>query len=256
MLKKSSRYYRDLIIELLKKEIKVRYKNNILGYAWSILNPLAQAMVFFVAFQKILKVQIDEYVLFLVLGLFPWQWFLNSIAVGSTTMIANASLIKKTVFPREYIVYAGVLNDAVHFLLSIPVLALFLLIYHQHINPVLALIFPVLALIQLSVTMGIALLVSSVNVFFRDLERLVVIILNMVFYATPVVYAETMIPARLHFFIYANPMSLIIINYRNILLYQTVNWTYLALAAVYGVVIFLLGSLVFNRLKSRFAEII
>lgn len=255
-MKRSRRYYYDLISELVKKEIKVRYKNNFLGYAWSILNPLAQALVFYVAFQKILKVQINEYVLFLVLGLFPWQWFLNSIAVASTSMIANANLIKKTVFPREYIVYATVLNDAVHFLLSIPVLALFLLVYHQHVNPVLLPIFPVLALVQLLVTMGIALLVSSINVFFRDLERLVVIILNMAFYATPVVYAETMVPSRLHFFIYANPMALIIINYRNILLHQTINWPYLGLSAAYGLVIFTIGWLVFGRLKSRFAEIV
>ena len=101
---KSSRYYRDLIFELLRKEIKVRYKNNILGYAWSILNPLAQALVFFVAFQYIFKVKIENYVLFLILGLFPWQWFLNSVVASSVSMISNANLIKKTVFPREYIV--------------------------------------------------------------------------------------------------------------------------------------------------------
>lgn len=255
-MKRSSRYYYDLITELVKKEIKVRYKNNILGYAWSILNPLAQALVFYVAFQKILRIEIDKYVLFLVLGLFPWQWFLNSIAVSSTSMISNANLIKKTVFPREYIVYAGVLNDAVHFLLSIPVLALFLLVYHQQVDPLLLLVFPLLAVIQLFVTLGISLLISSVNVFFRDLERLVVIMLNMLFYATPVLYAESMIPDRLHFFVYANPMSLIIINYRNILLYQTINWQYLGLAAVYGVAIFLFGSLIFKKLKPRFAEVI
>src|SRR3989338_9596887 len=161
MNKKSGRYYRDLIIELLKKEIKVRYKNNILGYAWSILNPLAQAMVFYVAFQYILKVKIENYVLFLILGLFPWQWFLNSVISSSVSMLANANLIKKTVFPREYIVYAGVLNDMVHFVLSLPVLILFLIIYHQHIYFPQILLFPVLALVQLFVTLGLALFFSS-----------------------------------------------------------------------------------------------
>ncbi len=256
MQKKSTRYYRDLIVELVKKEIKVRYKNNILGYAWSILNPLAQAMVFFVAFQYILKVKIENYVLFLILGLFPWQWFLNSVISSSVSMIANANLIKKTIFPREYIVYAGVLNDMVHFVLSLPVLVLFLLVYHQPIYFPHIFLFPVLVMVQLFVTLGISLLVASINVFFRDLERLVAILLNMLFYATPIVYALGMIPERLKFIIYLNPLALLIINYRDIFLYGDVHWEYFLLSVAYAVGIFLFGYITFNRLKSRFAEVL
>jgi lipopolysaccharide transport system permease protein len=256
MIKRSSRYYRDLIVELLKKEIKVRYKNNILGYAWSILNPLAQAMVFFVAFQFILKVKIEHYVLYLILGLFPWQWFLNSVISSSVSMIANANLIKKTVFPREYIVYAGVLNDMVHFVLSLPVLVLFLIIYHQKIYFPLILLFPALVLVQTFITLGVSLLVSSINVFFRDLERLVAILLNMLFYATPIVYALGMIPERLKFILYLNPLALLIVNYRDIFLYGEVHWNYFFLACAYAVGIFLFGYITFNRLKSRFAEVL
>ena len=254
--KKSTRYYRDLITELLKKEIKVRYKNNILGYAWSILNPLAQAMVFFVAFQYILKIKIENYVLFLILGLFPWQWFLNSVIASSVSMISNANLIKKTIFPREYIVYAGVLNDMVHFVLSLPGLLLFLVVYQQPIHFPQILLFPALVVIQLFVTLGLALLVASVNVFFRDLERLVAILLNMLFYATPIIYAIGMIPAKLQFIIYLNPLTLLIINYRNIFLYGDVHWKYFFLSAAYALGIFLFGYITFNRLKSRFAEVL
>ncbi len=253
---KSSRYYRDLIFELLRKEIKVRYKNNILGYAWSILNPLAQALVFFVAFQYIFKVKIENYVLFLILGLFPWQWFLNSVVASSVSMISNANLIKKTVFPREYIVYAGVLNDMVHFVLSLPVLGLFLIIYHQPIYFPHIILFPVLVLVQLFIILGISLLVASVNVFFRDLERLIAILLNMLFYATPIIYALGMIPDSLKFIIYLNPLALLIINYRDIFLFGAVNWPYFWLSIVYAVGIFLFGYVTFNRLKPRFAEVL
>src|SRR3990167_969402 len=256
MTKRSSLYYRDLIVELLKKEIKVRYKNNILGYAWSILNPLAQAMVFFVAFQFILKVKIENYVLFLILGLFPWQWFLNSVISSSVSMLANANLIKKTVFPREYIVYAGVLNDMVHFVLSLPVLILFLIVYHQQIYFPHFILFPVLVLVQLFIILGLSLLVASVNVFFRDLERLVAILLNMLFYATPIVYALEMIPAKLQFIIYLNPLALLIVNYRDIFLYGDAHWKYFFLSAAYALGIFLFGYITFNRLKSRFAEVL
>lgn len=253
---KKGHYYYDLVIELVKKEIKVRYKNNFLGYTWSIINPLAQAMVFFVAFQYILKVKIDKYVLFLVLGLFPWQWFLNSVIASSVSMIANANLIKKTVFPREFIVLAGVLNDMVHFALSLPVLALFVILYHQHIAWALMPAFLLLIVIQLFFVLGLSLLVAAINVFFRDMERLIAILLNMLFYATPIVYVETMIPQKLHFIIYANPLSMLVINYRNILLFQTVNYRYLALSAVYSLAVFAIGLVVFNRLKPRFAEVL
>ena len=255
---KNNRYYLDLISALVKKEIKIRYKTNILGYAWSILNPLSQALIYLVAFQYILKVKIDNYVLFLVLGLFPWQWLMNSVVASSVSMVANANLVKKTIFPREYIVFAVVLNDMVHFFLSLPVLLVFLIIYRHsvHVNPWLILIFPILAVIQLFFTMGFALLVAAINVFFRDLERLVTIFLNMMFYGTPVVYAVTMIPQKLHFIIYANPMSMLIINYRNIFLYSTINWHYLIYSAVYSLIVFWIGYAVFKKFKDRFAEVL
>ena len=93
---KNFRNYRDLILVLTAKEIKVRYKNNVLGYLWSIANPLAFALVFFVAFKIFLKWDIKDYVLFLIAGLFPWQWFANSVGVSCGVFIGNASIIKKT----------------------------------------------------------------------------------------------------------------------------------------------------------------
>ncbi len=253
---KGSRYYRDLAVALVKKEIKVRYKSNILGYAWSILNPLSQALIYLFAFQYVLKVKIDNYVLFLVLGLFPWQWLQNSVIASSVSMIANANLVKKTIFPREFIVFSVVLNDMFHFIISLPVLFLFLFIYRHHVvmNPVLWLLFPVLAIIQMLFIAGLGLLVSSINVFFRDLERLVGILINFIFYGTPVVYAVTMIPDKFHFIIYLNPMALLILNYRNIFLYDTISWGYLWLSLIYGAGVFIIGYTVFNKLKSRFAE--
>ncbi|MEK7548580.1 MAG: ABC transporter permease [Patescibacteria group bacterium] len=256
MNSRQNQYQKDLIVALVRKEVKVRYKNSFLGYLWSILLPLSQALVFYVAFKFIVRIQIENYVLFLVAGLFPWQWFVNSVQSSATAFLGNATLIKKTVFPREFIIYANVLNDLVHFLLSLPVILIFLLAYHQGLHLTTLLILPILLIIQFFLTTGVALIVSTVNVFFRDLERLVVIMISVLFYLTPIVFAESMIPPKLNFLLFANPLAGLISSYRQLFLYGTVNWSYLALAAGYAIIFFIIGRNVFKKLQWRFAEVL
>jgi len=251
-----SHYYRDLLSALLKKEVKTRYKNSFLGYLWSILLPLSQALVYYVAFKFIIRIQIENYVLFLVAGLFPWQWFINSTQSSASAFLVNANLIKKTIFPREFIVYASVLNDMVHFLFSLPVILIFLLFYGQNLHLTTLLYLPILLLIQLLLTIGVALIVSSVNVFFRDLERIVMIVLNIMFYLTPIVFAESMIPERLRFLLYVNPMAGLVISYRDLFLHGVVDWRYIAVTGLYALILFALGRLVFKKLQWRFAEVL
>lgn len=255
-VKRQTVYYYDLISELLKKEIKVRYKSSILGYAWSILSPLAQSVVFYFAFKHVLRIQIDNYALFLILGLFPWQWFLNSTITNATSILGNSNLIKKTVFPREYIILAGVLNDLVHFLLSLPVIFMFLIIYHQTPRLDFPLMLLLLVGIQFIFVLGVSFLISAINVFFRDMERLITILLNMLFYATPVIYAVSMIPEGLRGVVLFNPMSMLIVSYRDTFLNNPINWGYIGLASLESVAILLIGWTVFSNLKKRFAEVL
>jgi len=123
-MKQSVRYLLDLIIVLTQKELKVRYKNNVLGYLWSVANPLAFAFVFYIAFKTIMKIQMENFALFLIAGLFPWQWFANSISSTPTIFLSNASIIKKVNFPKNIIPLTIVLQDMIHFILSIPVIML------------------------------------------------------------------------------------------------------------------------------------
>ena len=119
-------YYIDLILVLTQKELKVRYKSSILGYLWSVAHPLAFAVVFYVAFKVIVKIPVENYALFLICGLFPWQWFANSVNAAPMIFLGNAPLIKKVNFPRNLIPFTLVLQDMVHFVLAIPVIILFL----------------------------------------------------------------------------------------------------------------------------------
>ena len=130
-INKQVQHYIDLITVLTQKELKVRYKSSVFGYLWSIGHPLAFAFVFFIAFKVVMKIEMEDYALFLIAGLFPWQWFSNSVNLSPMAFLGNASLIKKINFPRNVIPFAMVLQDMIHFLLSIPVIVLFTYLYHK-----------------------------------------------------------------------------------------------------------------------------
>ena len=121
-------YSKDIIIALTQKELKVRYKHHAFGYLWSIANPLAYALIYFLVFKLVMKVKVEDFPIFLISGLFPWQWMANSIGVGPMTFIGNASLIKKVNFPRNLLSLVVVIQDMIHYLVSIPIIIIFLYI--------------------------------------------------------------------------------------------------------------------------------
>jgi len=248
--------YRDLVIVLTQKELKVRYKHNILGYLWSIANPLAFAFVFFVAFKVVMKIKMENYTLFLIAGLFPWQWFSNSVNSSPGIFTGNASIIKKINFPRNIIPLSIVLQDMIHFILAIPVIVIFLFIYGK--TPSLLWIYgiPVLLFIQLLLTYGTSLIVSSTNLFFKDIEKLTIIMTTFIFYFTPIIYPETMIPDRYKPLINLNPVAPLMISWRSLFLDGEIKLTYLIISLLYGVIIFTIGYIFYRRLSWRFAEVL
>jgi len=246
----------DLIIVLTQKEMKVKYKSSFLGYLWSIANPLAFALVFFIAFKVVMRIAMENYTLFLIAGLFPWQWFSNSVNVSPMVFLGNASIIKKVNFPRDIIPLAIVFQDMIHFILSIPVIVLFLFIFQK--TPSLSWFYgiPLLMMIQFLITFGLSLIVSSINLFFRDLERLTNIFVTFFFYFTPIIYPETMIPETYRRFINFNPLAPLVISWRNLFLKGTLEPFYLFISFLYAIFAFVLGYLVYQRLSWRFAEIL
>ena len=255
-IKRNFEYYKDLVLILIEKELKVRYKNSVLGYFWSIANPLAFAFVFYIIFQVIMKVQKEQYVIFLLAGLFPWQWFSNSINASPMILFGNASIIKKLSFPKNIIPLATVLNDMIHFILSIPIIILFLFIYHK--TPSLSWFYgiPMLLGIQFLIIYGISLIVSSLNLFFRDLERLVNIAVTILFYFTPIIYSEAMIPEKYRHLIYFNPFAPIMISWRDLFLSGRMQPQYVIISFIYGILIFVTGYFMYRKLSWRFAEVL
>ncbi len=248
-------YIVDLITELAKKELKVRYKNSFLGYLWSVLSPLCSAVVFFVAFKVVIKLKIENYVLFLISGLFCWQWFTNSVFASTNLFLQNSTLIKKVNFPRDTLVYSMVLNDLVHFVLAMPVIFLFMVIYKQRFSEHLLLL-PVLIVLQFLFVSGVSLVISSLNLFFRDLERLVVVFVNLLFYMTPIIYSDQMVPQKYKFILWLNPMSYFVVLYRGVFIFNKTYYDRLLVITVYSLVVFIIGYKIYRKLQWRFAEIV
>jgi len=252
--------YRDLVFVLTQKEIKVRYKNHFLGYLWSIANPLAFTLVFYVAFVIVMRVKIPEYPyydLFLVAGLFPWQWFSNSVSASAGSFIGNASIVKKVNFPRNVLPLATVLQDMFHFVLSIPVIVAFMAFYKQ--APSISWFYgiPLLLAIHAAFTYGIALIVSSLNLFFRDVEKLVVILMMLLFYMTPIIYSGSMMPQKYGFWMkFFNPLAPLIMSWRKLFLDGVVVPRYIAASAVTSLIALGVGCLFYRKLSPRFAEVL
>jgi len=249
-------YLKDLVVVLTQKEIKLRYKNSWLGYVWSIANPLAFAIIYFLAFKTFMRVEIPQYALFLIAGLFPWQWFANSIGAAPTIFLGNATLLKKVRFPRNALVTPTVLNDGIHFLCSIPVLVLFLFMYGSRPSWSWLIGIPLLAVGQFLLVYGFALTIASLNLFFRDLERLTALVVTFLFFLTPIVYSEAMVPARYRALLYFNPPAPIILSWRNLFLSGDLNWHLIAIGYAYAVVVFVIGTAIYRKLSWKFAEVV
>jgi len=250
------KYYRDLIWTLVSKELKLRYRNTVFGYAWSVLSPLLFTLVYFLAFKIIMRFPMANYPVFLVTGLFPWQWFSNSVVSSNRFFLNNSSLIRKVQFPRYFLVLAGVLNDTIHFAISIPVIVLFMLYYRTYPSLTWFWALPMMILLQFLLTYSVALILATCNTFSQDLERLTVILTTLWFFVTPVIYPANLVPPRLRWGLYINPMAGVIACWRGILLEGRVPPDLFG-SAVAGIVLaFLIGQKIYKLLEWRIAEVV
>ncbi len=252
----TTEYLRDLIVVLTQKEVRVRYRNTWLGYAWSLLYPMTFAVVYYIVFGVIMRVPIENYALFLLAGLFPWQWVSHSLSTAPNVFLVNATLIKKVKFPWSMLVASSVMNFGVQFMLSIPVVIGIALWYG--IVPsfwTLLEILPI-ATIQFGTLYGLSLAIACLNLFFRDLDRLVSVGVAFLFFLTPIAYSTRMVPHKYETLLYLNPLASIMLCWQQIFLVGEVAWIPILHAAAISLVALAFGTLVYKRLSPRFAEVI
>lgn len=249
--------YRSLLKHLVLKDLKLKYRSSVLGFLWSLANPLLLIAVYTFAFKVILRGGKENYPYFLLVGLLPWTFFAQSVIASATSVLDNGSLVKKIAFPLEVLPVATVAFHLIQYLLA---LAVFLPIgfFVMGVQPTWAslLFFPVLAL-HVTFTIGVSLLLAAGTVFFRDIRHMVEIAMMLLFWLTPVIYALADVPAAIRPLFLFNPPAVYTVLYHDVLFQQALpSGGLLAAAAVYAFAFFAAGRAVYGGLKPRFAEIV
>ena len=252
--------YRELIFSLTRKELKVKYRGSVLGFLWSLLNPILTMLVYSFVFSIVLRAGIKDFAIFLICALLPFNFLSNSVNYGTSSIVANSNLVNKIYFPREIIPLSIVFANFVNFLFELIALFIVLAIMGYKFYLYLYLL-PLIIFIQFFLVVGMTLLVSALNVFFRDLQHLITIIMMVWFFGTPIIYPMNMVPVNLQFILKANPMTVFSIFYRNIFYYvnypeelqfPTLKVILVCLSVTFFIFIF--GYYIFKKLEPRFAE--
>ena len=254
--------HRQLIAALTARDLKARYRGSILGYFWSLANPLLLLAVYTLVFTKFFNQQlVQPYPLFLFSGILPWTFFAASILESTTSISSNAGLIKKVMFPAEALPLVVVLSHLVHFALAVPILLAAIgafVALGKFTFSATVLLAPVLMLLQTIFVAGVAMTVSSASVLFRDLRDIIANLLQLGFFVTPIIYRIDDVTSRpLRALLRFNPMTPFVVAYQDIFFFgrlPTTSDTVLILA--YATASLLLGFFVFDRLRDTLAEAI
>ena len=197
--------YRELLKTSISKDVRGKYKNSVLGVIWSFLNPLLQIAVYAIVFPLIMRSNLPNYTVFLCCGLIPWNFFSTATSRTSFTMIENGNIIKKVYFPREILPLSVVTSEAINFIISTIIILAFVLGYGMGLSKYI-IFYPLILIVQYFLLIGISFIVSSVTVYFRDLQHFIGIALQLLFYATPIVYAPDSIPQNFQWILQYNPI--------------------------------------------------
>ena len=250
--------YRELLKTNIKKDIRGKYKGSVLGILWSFLNPLLQVVVYWLVFPYLLgrAGTEDNYLCYLVTGIIPWTFFTNVLNQATVCIKLNAGIVKKVYFPREVLPISQSISGLVNFLISCIIIVIFCvgtgagISYH-------ILYLPLIAFVQWVMILGISFILSSINVYIQDIEYIVMFMLNMGFYATPILYSMSVLPegSWITAFISINPMTIIVRCYRDIFLYHvTPDFMSLGFVCIFAFVVLIFGYFVFKKLEKGFAE--
>lgn len=246
--------YRQLLKSNISKEVRGKYKGSFLGVLWSFVNPLLMTLVYAIVFPFLLKSSQPHYTTFIVIAIIPWTWFTYTIMSGTNTFLVNAGIIKKVYFPREILPISIVTSGLINYLISCIIIGLFLLFSGIGFS-LYILYLPLIVLTQYILQLGIIFITSSIDVYIRDAEYIINFIVQMVFYATPVLYSIDMFPEKFRWILRLNPLATIIESYRNIFYYKmSPDFKMLGITFVISSVVLVVGFLIFEKLKKGFAE--
>jgi len=248
--------HRELIGILVVKQLKLRYRGSILGFCWTLLNPLLLMAVYTLVFSIYFRVDVDKYPAFLFSGLLPWIWFSSSLQQGVTCILDGAGLVTRSQFPAEVLPVVTLTSNSVNFLLTLPLLFLFLLAFHVELGPAL-LALPVLIGLEYLLTLGPVLILSAANIYFRDLQHIILHLLTVAQFLTPIFYPVSLIPEPFRAWAFVNPLTVLISAFQDVLYYNRLPpWPSLLGLLLLSWVMLSVSATMFARYKHTFAEML
>lgn len=249
--------YRELLRFLTVRDIKVRYKQTVLGGLWAILQPFMSMLIFTIFFGKLAKIPSDNlpYPIFVYAALLPWQFFSNGISNAGNSLVASSNLISKVYFPRIIIPAASLGAGLLDFIIASFIL--FIMMFYYGIFPGLSILFlPLLLFGVIIATLGVGMFLSALNVAYRDFRYVIPFLVQFWLFATPVIYPVSIVPQSWRWLINLNPMAGLITAFRSSILNESIPWADLSISFSVSIFLFILGLISFSRMERRFADVI
>ena len=247
--------YREMISSLIKRDLRGKYKASALGFLWTFLIPLFQLVIYNFIFSTILRSDIKDFYIFLIAGLFPWNFFSACGTSGASCIVNQENLIKKIYFPRLVLPVSFVTSSFINMLLTFIVVFVVLVFSGHGVNALALAYLPVVMLIEYILSLGLCMLTSALTVYFRDLEYIMGILMMAWIYLTPVFFEMNIVPDKFVAIFNINPMTPVIVAYQQILYYKQIpEMGNLLHATFLGVVVLIIVYLVFDKIQKRFVE--
>jgi lipopolysaccharide transport system permease protein len=246
--------YRDLIWNLTISDLKIKYQNSILGFGWSLLNPLLMMLVLYAVFINVFRFSQENFALYLLVGLIVWRFFAIGTSTAMVSVVGRPGLVTKIYIPRQILVLSTTLSCFISSILEFCVLIPLIIVFGIKITPGI-LFFPLVHGIYFFIVYGISLILASLFVYYRDLNQIWDIVVQLGFFLSPIVYPLSIIPTKYIPYYILNPMTVLVETYRNFLIYGSLPGLRSVLYLIFaGIILLLVGTGIFRRLERRFAE--
>lgn len=249
---------KDLLLAWTNRTIRGRYQQSILGWLWAIVQPIASVAIFSIIFTRFVPVDTGPipYPVFSYVAVAPWAFFSSSLLDMTASLVTNISLVTKVYFPREVLPVSAMLARLMDFGVSALVMVLLLVLYRVPVEISTLVYLPLVLAVQIMLILGIGLITSAANVFYRDVQPLLTLLIQLWFYASPIIYPVTFVPERYRTLYFLNPMAGILESYRDILLRQSAPNISLLISAVEALALLAIGYWIFKKVEHQFADIV
>jgi ABC-2 type transport system permease protein len=247
--------YRGTIIGLVRRDLKGRYKGSVLGFFWNLIIPICQILVYILVFTQVMRYDVPNYYLFLVVAMIPWLTFTDCMNQGSGSILNQSNLVSKIYFPNEILPISTVIARFINLLLTFIIVFLMIFFGGQGVNLIALLYLPLVLFIEFVMALGITIILSAITVYFRDVQYIVQVLLMAGVWVTPVLYEPSMVGGFLATILNINPLSPVITAFRQILYYKECpDMTGLLIASAFALVQLVLAAFIFRKLEPGFAE--